>query len=93
MEIKSKYIYILECTGLYKIGYASKVESRLHSMQSGNPYEIKHIFSRKVWNPKDAESRLHKMLSEYKIKGEWFKLPKVLVYSIILDLKNYANQY
>lgn len=91
LKKKSKYIYVLECMGFYKIGYAYDVKSRINSMQAGSPFILNHIFSEKVWNPRDAESRLHKILSDYKVRGEWFKLPKELVDSIVLDLKNYAN--
>lgn len=73
---KDKKTYIIKDlnTGLYKIGCSINVVKREYTLMSQNP-NIKTI---KIFN-KNIENKLHNLYSEYKIRGEWFKLNKIQI--------------
>ena len=77
------YIYTLSHKGgndgIYKVGFTKRcVEKRLKELNSetGNPYELKIEFYKKVANCKKKEQLLHKILSQYRLnkKREFFKV-------------------
>jgi hypothetical protein len=61
-------------TKLYKIGYSKNPKHREKTLQSEEP-NIKMV---KIWN-KNIERKLHKLYSEYRVRGEWFNLTPVQV--------------
>ena len=61
-------------TKLYKIGYSKNPKHREKTLQSQEP-SIKMV---KIWN-KNIERKLHKLYSEYRVRGEWFNLTPVQV--------------
>lgn len=57
---------------LFKIGYSTNPKKRLSTLQTGNPnISLLHT----IHSKRDLECVIHKNLSEYKIKNEWFKIP------------------
>jgi hypothetical protein len=74
-------VYLLECQGqgLYKIGYAQSLRSRISAIQSSNPYTITLIDSFPTLAPWDDEQAIHAQMKKYHYKGEWFKFPKQLI--------------
>jgi len=73
------YIYLIQCEGrdgYIKIGSSHNVESRLADLQVGCPYKLKIIHTMKYPSKKEAqlaETRLHRTLKKWKIRGEWFQ--------------------
>jgi DNA-binding transcriptional regulator YdaS (Cro superfamily) len=65
-------LYIIQCDNFIKIGIARNLNSRLSSMQSGNPKELvlKAFFETGL--AKKAEKKAHAKLSKYRVTGEWF---------------------
>jgi hypothetical protein len=61
-------------TKLYKIGYSKNPKHRERTLQSQEP-NIKMV---KIWN-KNIEKKLHKLYSEYRVRGEWFNLTPIQV--------------
>ena len=61
-------------TKLYKIGFSNNPKHRETTLQSEKP-SIKMV---KIWN-KNIERKLHKLYSEYRVRGEWFNLTPVQV--------------
>lgn len=68
----------------YKIGITNSVKSRLDALQSGNPERLTVDF---VISPQDRktetqeiETKLHRVLNEHKIHGEWFRFDTPLDY-------------
>lgn len=72
--------FIQEEDGPVKIGRADYPASRLASMQSGNPREL-HMLG---WfeAPAEVERQLHSLLSQYRIRGEWFE-PHAVVFAAL----------
>ena len=60
----------------YKIGIARNVRNRLKQIQTSNSELVEVVAKCLVKNPEQAERKIHKLLSEYKLDGgkEWFKL-------------------
>jgi len=73
------YLYIIR-SGLsnsdpIKIGIADNVENRLSGMQTGNPRELVVLYKIPMNSRNHAfmvENRLHRKLSKFNIRGEWF---------------------
>ena len=68
------FVYIIETQGVYKIGRASNLESRVKKYQTENPYPITLIASAFIFDCVSYEKRLHKKFAHKKLRGEWFKL-------------------
>ena len=72
-EVKT-YLMKDNLTKLYKIGRSKNPLNRERTLQSEKP-SIKMV---KVWT-ENIETKLHKEYSNYRVRGEWFKLTKVQV--------------
>jgi len=68
------YIVRMNDAGPVKIGYSGdkgNARSRVDKLQTGNPYPLKTIW---IGNGNfGIESRIHKLLARYRMKGEWFE--------------------
>lgn len=70
---------MIYCEGFVKIGIATSVSKRLAAMQIGCPFELKLM---KVFKSDDIlamERKLHNELVPYWHRGEWFKLPDLIM--------------
>lgn len=70
---KDEFLYILSCGDMIKIGVTNDITSRLSTLQTGNPIEIKLEYIEQRKEAYKVEAYLHQMFSPYHIKGEWFK--------------------
>lgn len=68
------YVYIVKCNNFYKIGNTFNLESRLNSLQCGNPYPLIIVFSVKHPQAKELEIILHKHFDKKRYFREWFEL-------------------
>lgn len=71
-------MYFLRTNRFVKVGVSINPEKRVSSLQTANPFPIEDY--KVVWlsSKKKAltvEKECHKILSDYSIRGEWFKLP------------------
>jgi hypothetical protein len=69
------YFITEEYTGYTKIGYAKDVVQRISELQIGNPrvlFVAAAISCLTNQSARSMESYLHKRLSAYRIRGEWF---------------------
>uniref|UniRef100_A0A6H1ZNR3 Bacteriophage T5 Orf172 DNA-binding domain-containing protein n=1 Tax=viral metagenome TaxID=1070528 RepID=A0A6H1ZNR3_9ZZZZ len=74
-----------------KIGYSSNGgQSRLGSLQAGNPDKLELFFE--VYGDKDTECLVHKYFSEDRVNGEWFKINEnnYKYFDIMLHFFDYA---
>jgi len=56
--------------GYIKIGFSNDIGLRHYDLQVAIPYKLKIIAI--ILTPRSTENILHKLLSEYNIRGEWF---------------------
>lgn len=72
------YLYIIkqEDSDYYKIGRASNVETRLCSIQNGNPELLEYVllFGASYNDCINSECELHHLFKSQKVRNEWFKL-------------------
>jgi hypothetical protein len=74
------FVYVLamvppEGSPVFKIGMASHPDSRVNQLQAVMPFE--NFLVLVLW-AKDAlgqEAYLHRYFAEYRLRGEWFRLP------------------
>ena len=71
---KGSWLYLIKCDEFYKIGIAWDVESRLNSLQCGNPYELELVWAVKAIDAKNAEKLLHEDFKDKRVFREWFVL-------------------
>jgi phage anti-repressor protein len=77
-----------EKTSYYKIGFTSHLKKRLEKLQTGNRKTL-NVYKYFYCNsPNVYENLIHKELQEYHVKGEWYKLEKKIIKTII---KKYEN--
>jgi len=70
------YVYVIGLNaypGIYKIGHANDVESRIKTLQIGVPEEPIIHYELEFKNSRWAENEVHKLLHHKKVRGEWFK--------------------
>jgi hypothetical protein len=78
-EGNAGFVYIIQAIGTarVKLGYSIEPEKRLRELQTGSPYELALLSK---WRARPAtERRLHREFAEYRVKGEWFELPRQLI--------------
>lgn len=70
-------LYVVECAGFYKIGFAKDVERRVRDFKIGNPLPIRIVLRRTVRGAdiNRAERQVHEVLADYRLEGEWFDAP------------------
>lgn len=89
-------VYLIEMAAndlserLYKIGVSNAPGKRLRSLKTSNPFELKIIHTFVATPALDAESFLHEKYKEYRMQGEWFRLPPSVVDEIV-QIKKYGN--
>jgi hypothetical protein len=81
MRQKSGYIYVIGPIGdtPVKIGCSVNPDSRLVELQQGNPDVLKVIWRAYVEDMHTSEVRMHALLSNDRIRGEWFRRSDQLV--------------
>lgn len=67
------FVYFIqgENGGAIKIGYTYNIDQRIASLQTGYPDKL--LVLADIPGDEVVESELHKIFSEYKLRGEWFK--------------------
>jgi len=74
-QLPSVYLVAVKNKKFFKIGRAKGVlEYRISSLQCGCPYELKLLGSTRTPIPNEIERYLHKVFSDKRHRGEWFKL-------------------
>lgn len=82
-------LYIIASgNGLFKIGVASDIKSRLAHIKSGSPVECELLMTIKYDEKSiNLEKDLHNKFSSKRVRGEWFALSKDDLKSICSDKK------
>lgn len=76
--MRTGFVYLIGAEeGPIKIGHASNLKTRLHSLQIGNwqPLSILHSVSVPLFTAAGAEAVMHKRFAEHRVRGEWFNVP------------------
>jgi hypothetical protein len=68
-----------------KIGYSIDPLSRLATIQTGFPVELKLLGV--LRGSRNAEQRLHQKFSEHRLNGEWFRGEPIRAYLSAVDLQ------
>ena len=70
------FIYIIGSSDKQKIGISGDIPQRLQTLQTGNPEKltVHHYVEVPDHRALVMEQKIHKELSHYRIRGEWFKM-------------------
>lgn len=84
MLILPGFVYIAHAveTPRYKIGRTNNVDLRIESLNEQSCYPIKLIYYHQFDDCVAQEKRLHRLLKEYRVHGEWFELPDAFLTDI-----------
>ena len=67
-------LYLIKCNNeFFKIGIANDLQSRLASLQTGNPYPLIVEFCFEFQSAAVVEKALHQKFAHCRSRGEWFK--------------------
>jgi hypothetical protein len=80
---KASRLYFIQCGEFTKIGIASDPYSRLVELQVGCPYKLELLSVKYPADAGLAEELMHSRLDQYRVRGEWFKLPNDLLANLI----------
>lgn len=75
-------VYFIKCNGIYKIGRTKNLKNRLANLQIANGHKITVIATALVHDSHALEQWLHITMRHHKIKGEWFKLPRLSAWAV-----------
>lgn len=77
-------VYLMESNGLYKIGMATSLRSRLFNHKTSNPF-IRLVWAIPSSQPVVSEREWHSKFADKRASGEWFKLEEE-------DILNFCDQ-
>jgi len=81
---ESDWVYVIECQGFVKVGVAVNVPNRVGQLQTGCPFPLRLIGCWQVEDAISEEEAIHSYLDGYRVRGEWFKLPKAMLAALDL---------
>ena len=81
-------IYVVQCNEFVKVG-ASNVPGRVAELQVGNPVELRLLGFWRAVNAIREEEIIHAFLDSYRVRGEWFKLPKSMMDMVAMKVPGY----
>jgi hypothetical protein len=70
--IREPIIYFIAAGELVKIGHTTNLRSRLRSLRTASPSELRVLLTRS--GTRDDECELHRRFAEFRVSREWFKL-------------------
>ena len=89
---KEGYIYLFKAKrqNIYKLGHTKNIKRRLKSLQASCPFYL--MVAHAVRGSMQEEKTMHKQLSKYSIKGEWYKFDDKAVWLVRQKMDNYGYQ-
>lgn len=70
----AKYIYVIPCEDLLKIGVARDVKDRWRALATSNPLIGEPLYVSKTLDGAiTIEREIHAELRKYRVRGEWFR--------------------
>lgn len=76
------WIYFIRCQQFVKIGVAITMSGRLRALQAGCPFKLSLIHAIKRNEPYRTERQLHGVLKSYRVQGEWFDVPDLVLHDL-----------
>lgn len=83
--VKPACVYVVTCGEFVKIGIASNPQARLIELQVGCPLPLTLQKITRFDDAGHAEDVLHERFNQFRVRGEWFKLPPAEL-AILFDL-------
>jgi Meiotically Up-regulated Gene 113 (MUG113) protein len=82
------YVYIVNCNGIYKIGYTmDSVASRVSNIQMSNPNKVRLVCSIPSQTASTLERELHQRFRDRRVRGEWYQLTRRQVEALQYDAR------
>ncbi len=69
------FVYVLEAGEFYKIGRSSRLDNRIKTLAIQLPFPVRVLTAFPCEDAAATERWLHELFSEYRVNGEWFRIP------------------
>lgn len=66
-------VYVIQAGDAFKIGVTRNLARRMKGVQTGSPHPLNLIWYKEFREAAVIEARLHSMLDQYRVSGEWFR--------------------
>ena len=70
----SRHLYLMQSTGMFKIGIANDLSKRLRQFRTGTPFPIRLVASYPCTDAAIRERTWHHRYAAQRVRGEWFRL-------------------
>lgn len=71
------FVYVISSgEGRFKIGRARDPMERMRGLQVASPVSLEMVYSVEVSQSTQAEGHAHKLLTEHRLRGEWFSVTR-----------------
>jgi hypothetical protein len=94
MMTKSGWVYVIQCGDFpyFKIGVSQcSAKSRLDSLQTGSPFELKLILQAHVEDGYNTERRLHNKFADRWRRGEWFTIDALSLIQLVHEIEKFVQ--
>lgn len=82
-----RFVYFIECQGYVKVGVAYDPAKRIVDLQVGSPFKHKLLKTFECINAQKYEAKLHKLWRQFRVQGEWFRVPSDLL-KLVIELSD-----
>lgn len=88
-----RYIYVMACGDVCKVGLTWDAKKRLRGIQAANhqPVELVAVYPVPPQGTEWAEREAHQRLAEHRVRGEWFRVSKEVACAAAQDAVNYVQ--
>ncbi|XHR29741.1 MAG: GIY-YIG nuclease family protein [Chthoniobacteraceae bacterium] len=86
-------LYFISSTIGIKIGISSSPLSRLATINTSSHHPCRLVLALEVPNEKQVESRLHELLGQYRLNGEWFDVSFHNAFRALNDLNVISDPF
>jgi len=84
-------VYVLECNGLYKIGFSCQPRQRVAAIQTSNPFPV--VLVGTVEGGRAVEYSWHTHFHSKRVTGEWFALTEADVALILASDEHFESPH
>lgn len=93
LKSRTEAYTLVECQGYFKIGQTTKsVEDRITGFSTITlPFDFVPVYSVLCSDRYNAESRVHTLLKNFRVRGEWFRLDPHFVTMTKILMQTYSD--
>lgn len=80
------FVYVMQSGDYTKVGISKHPRRRANSLRTANPTDVRIVGMVRTKDAANIEKTAHTMLSNYRARGEWFKLNPYFALTVVEKL-------